>query len=110
GGSSGITIGTTTITSGTTTRVLYDNAGVVGEYVVSGTGNVAMTTSPTFVTPTLGVAVGTSFNGLTITTSTGTLTITNGKTFSVSNTLTLTATDGSTLAIGTGGTLGTAAY
>ena len=30
-GGGGITIGTTTITSGTTTRFLYDNAGVVGE-------------------------------------------------------------------------------
>lgn len=49
-GSSGVTIGTTTITSGTTTRVLYDNAGVVGEYTISGSGNVAMTTSPTFST------------------------------------------------------------
>src|ERR1035437_3254633 len=31
GGSSGLTIGTTTITSGTTGRLLYDNAGVLGE-------------------------------------------------------------------------------
>ena len=38
------------------------------------------------------------------------LSVTSGKTLSVSNSLTLTATDGSTLAIGTGGTLGTAAY
>lgn len=53
-GGSGITIGTTTITSGTNTRVLYNNSGVVGEYTVSGSGNVAMTTSPTFVTPALG--------------------------------------------------------
>lgn len=53
-------VGTTVITSGTTTRVLFDNAGVVGEYVISGTGNVAMTTSPVFTTPTLGAAVGTS--------------------------------------------------
>lgn len=50
----GITIGTTTITSGTNTKVLYDNSGVVGEYTISGSGNVAMTTSPTFVTPVLG--------------------------------------------------------
>ena len=33
-GSSGLTVGSTTITSGTTGRVLYDNAGVVGEYSV----------------------------------------------------------------------------
>ena len=50
-GASGITIGTTTITSGTDTRILYDNAGVVGEYTLTGTGTVvAMQTSPTFVT------------------------------------------------------------
>lgn len=43
----GITIGTTTITSGTTTRILYDNAGVVGEYTLTGTGTVvAMQTNP----------------------------------------------------------------
>lgn len=54
GGASGITIGTTTITSGTTTRVLYDNAGVVGEYVITGTGNVVMSNTPTLVSPILG--------------------------------------------------------
>lgn len=36
--------------------------------------------------------------------------LTAAKTFTVQNTLTLSGTDGSTLAIGTGGTLGTAAY
>lgn len=51
GGASGITIGTTTITSGTNTRILYDNSGVVGEYTLTGTGTVvAMQTSPVFVT------------------------------------------------------------
>jgi hypothetical protein len=40
--SSGLTIGTTTITSGTNTRVLYNNNGVVGEYAVTGTGNVVL--------------------------------------------------------------------
>ena len=50
-GSSGITIGTTTITSGTNTRILYDNAGVVGEYTLTGSGTVvAMATSPVFQT------------------------------------------------------------
>lgn len=47
----GITIGTTTITSGNTTRILYNNAGVVGEYTLTGSGTVvAMATSPTFQT------------------------------------------------------------
>lgn len=45
---SGLTIGTTTITSGTNTRILYDNAGVLGEYTITGTGTVvAMQTNPT---------------------------------------------------------------
>jgi len=53
---------------------------------------------------------GKTYNGLTVSTSSGTLTITNAKTLSISNTLTFSGTDGSTLNIGTGGTLGTAAY
>lgn len=54
GGSGNVTVGTSTITGGTDTRVLYDNAGVLGEYVITGTGNVVMSTSPTLVTPILG--------------------------------------------------------
>lgn len=58
--STSITVGTSTVSGGTTTRVLYDNAGVVGEYPITGTGNVVMSTSPTLVTPILGVANATS--------------------------------------------------
>jgi hypothetical protein len=48
-GGSGLTVGTTTITSGTNTRVLYNNNGVVGEYAVTGTGTTAvLSTDPTF--------------------------------------------------------------
>jgi hypothetical protein len=56
----GLTVGTTTITSGTTTRILYDNAGVLGEYTITGSGNVVMSTSPTLVTPsfTTGFKIG----------------------------------------------------
>lgn len=50
GGTSGLEIDVTTIASGTTTRILYDNAGVLGEYAISGTGNVAMTDTPVFTT------------------------------------------------------------
>lgn len=50
-GSSGLTVGTSTITSGAITRILYDNAGVLDEYTISGTGTVvAMQTAPTFIT------------------------------------------------------------
>ncbi len=92
-----LTVGTTTIASGTTTKVLYDNAGVLGEYTVSGSGNVAMTTSPVFTTPSLGVATATSLNGNTFTTGTYTLTGTAGKTLNFTNTLTLSGTDSTTM-------------
>lgn len=46
-----------------------------------------------------------TYNGLTISSSTGTLTIANGKTATVSNTLTFTGTDGSSVAFGGGGTV-----
>jgi hypothetical protein len=110
-GSFDLTVGTTTIASGTSGRVLYDNAGVLGELAVTGSGNAVLATSPTLVTPTLtsptltsptmtaptlGVATATSLNGLTITTSTGTLTVTGSKVFTVNNTITLAGTDGTT--------------
>jgi len=69
---------------------------------------------------------GKTYNGMTITSNSGTLHVgdaksvdfphsvtwdgVDGKTFTASNTLTLAGTDGSTLNVGTGGTLGTAAY
>jgi hypothetical protein len=86
GSGGGLTVGTSTITSGTTTRILYDNAGVLGEYTLTGSGTVAvMQTSPALVTPALGVATATSvaIGGCTISTdvlcTTGTTTL-NGKT------------------------------
>jgi len=77
----GLTIGTSTITSGTNTRVLYNNSGILGEYTVSGSGNVAMTTSPTFTTPILGTptsgtltnTTGYLFNNLAAATGTNTI-------------------------------------
>lgn len=71
-----------------------------------------LTTAGLAVTGALiaGISTFTTVNGLTISITTGTLSITNGKTLTVSNSLTLSATDGSTLAIGGGGTLGSAAY
>lgn len=77
---------------------------------ITGTGKAVLQTSPTLVTPVLGVATATSINGNAWTTGTGTLTLGAGKTATISNTLTFTGTDTSTLNIGTGGTLGTAAY
>lgn len=107
-GSGGITIGTTTITSGTNTRILYDNAGVVGEYTITGTGTVvAMQTSPSFTTPSLGVATATTINKVAFTApATGsTLTIADGKTLTASNTMTLQGGDASVLSIAAAKTL-----
>lgn len=46
----GLTVGSTAIGSGTNTRILYNNAGVLGEYAVTGTGTTAvLSNSPTFL-------------------------------------------------------------
>lgn len=98
---SNLTVGTSGVASGTSGRVLFDNASVLGEYAISGTGSVAMTTSPVFVTPTLGAASATTINNVTITqpASSATLTIANTKTLTASNTLTLAGVDGKTLTV-----------
>lgn len=68
--SGGITIGTTTITSGTPDRILYDSAGKVGEMTTTGTGTVvALATSPSFTTPALGAATYTTLSGGSVTDS-----------------------------------------
>lgn len=54
GGGTDIVIGTTVVSGGVTSHILYDNAGVAGEYALSGTGSVVMTNAPTLVTPDLG--------------------------------------------------------
>lgn len=75
---------------------LFNN--ITGYTAAGATGttstNLVFSTSPTLVTPVLGVATATSLNGLTISTSTGTLTITNGKTLAISNSITFSGTDG----------------
>jgi hypothetical protein len=99
-GAAGFTVGTTAITGGTSGKVLYDNAGVLGELSVTGSGNVVLATSPTLTTPTLGVASATTINKVTLTApGTGsTLTIADGKTLTASNTLTFTGTDSTSFA------------
>lgn len=58
-GSPSLLVGTTTITSGTSGRILYDNAGVLGEMTTTGSGTVAvLATSPTITTSLL---LGTAF-------------------------------------------------
>jgi hypothetical protein len=56
-----LTVGTSTIASGNDTRILYNNAGVLGQYTLTGTGTVAvMQNTPTLTTPVLGAATATS--------------------------------------------------
>ena len=92
GAASDITVGTSVITGGTNTRVLFDNVGVLGEYAISGTGSVCMTTNCQMTTPTLGVAAGTSLalGGATIGPNalavTGSSLFTGNMTFSADNT------------------------
>jgi hypothetical protein len=92
---------------GTTVTVLHGNAAGAPTFAVvtpadaagntSGSGNFALVTSPVFTTPTLGAATATSVNGLTITSSTGTLTITNAKVVSFNHSLTFAGTDSTTM-------------
>lgn len=108
GSATDITVGTTTVSGGTTTRILYDNAGVLGEYTLTGTGTVAvMQTSPTLITPVLGVATATSINKVAITapSSSATLTIADGKTVTHNASTTFAGTDAKTLTISNSGTL-----
>lgn len=90
--------GQVSLTAGVTGTLPVANGGTG---VTASTGSVAvvLSTSPTLVTPDLGVATATSVNKLTITApaTSATLTIADGKTFTVNQTLTLTGTTGTTM-------------
>jgi hypothetical protein len=124
----GVTVGTTAIEwsqfsgSGAVPIATTTSVGIASfpaaQFSVSGAGAVAidnlsggLITSGTVADGRIASALtGKTYNGLTVTSSTGTLSVANGKTLTASNTLTFSGTDSSTLNIGTGGTLGTAAY
>lgn len=86
------TLGATSVTT-TGTQLNYLNAatGTTG----TTTTNVVFSTSPTLTTPVLGVASATSINKVAITApaTSATLTIADGKTLTVSNSITLAGTD-----------------
>ena len=94
------------MTTGVTGTLAVGNGGT-GVTASTGTVAVVLSTSPTLVTPVLGVATATSINKMAITApaSSCTLTIANGKTLTASNTLTFTGTDSSSVNFGAGGTV-----
>jgi hypothetical protein len=104
-----LSAGTMAITGGTLAQFAATTssqlAGVISDE--TGSGNLVFATSPTLVTPVLGVATATSINKVAITAPANgsTLTIADGKTLTVNNTLTFTGTDASSVAFGAGGTV-----
>jgi len=110
----GTTVGPTASITGTSSAITVAaipsaSASVAG---IITTGAQTFSGVKTFTAPVLGAATATTINKVTLTApATGsTITIADGKTLTASNTLTFSGTDTSTLNIGTGGTLGTAAY
>jgi len=88
----------TNLTTNVTGTLPVANGGT-GVTTSTGTTAVVLSTSPTLVTPVLGVATATSVNKVALTApATGsTLTIADGKTLTASNSLTLAGTDATTL-------------
>ncbi len=80
---SGLSIGTTVITGGSSGNILFHSGSVVGEKLTTGSGNVVLSTSPTLTTPIMGVATATTINGVAISgSSTPTIAITGTTTIS----------------------------
>jgi hypothetical protein len=105
-----ITNGAGSITVSNASPMTYPGAGIPNStgsawgtsYSVTGTGTVvALATSPSFTTPSLGVATATSINKVAITApaSSATLTIADGKTLTANNSLTFSGTDGTTFTL-----------
>ena len=90
---------TTYLSSLTLGSALPVASGGTGVTSSTGTTAVVLSTSPTLVTPVLGVASATSINKVALTApATGsTLTIADGKTLTASNSLTLAGTDSTTM-------------
>lgn len=99
GTAAGLTAGHVTTNANLTGPITSSgNATAVASQTGTGTTFV-MDTSPTLVTPTLGVALATSINKVVLTppAAAATLTILNNKTLTANNSLTLAGTDGTTL-------------
>ncbi len=89
-----------TLTTSLTTPVIAGNGtALIAATTTGSTSTVVLQTSPTLITPILGVAAATSINKVTITApaTSATLTIADGKTLTVNNILTLAGTDSTTM-------------
>lgn len=99
GTASGLTAGTVT-TNANLTGVITSSGNATSIASQTGTGTkFVVDTTPTLVTPILGVATATSVNKMAITApaTSSTLAVANSKIFTVNNTLTLAGTDSTTM-------------
>lgn len=99
-----ITVATTSVLGGASGSILYDNAGVLGEKAVTGSGNVVLATSPTIASPTFSGTVagaGTIPNSVLVNSAT----TVNGQTCTLGSSCTITAVAAS-IAVGTTGVTG----
>jgi hypothetical protein len=89
----GITVGTTTVSSGTTGYILYDNGGTLGDLATTGSGSVVLATSPSVS----GLTVTSSFTATGLVTNTdlaNASTTVNGSTCTLGSSCTVTAAAG----------------
>jgi hypothetical protein len=94
------------LTSAVTGTLPVLNGGT-GVTTKTGTGNLVLSTSPVLTTPSLGVASATSINGLTVSSTTGTLTLANSSSLITSGgySTTITTTGTTSVTLPTSGTL-----
>lgn len=89
--------------AGNGSKIVAVNSGGSGLEAITttGTGNGVRATSPTLVTPVLGVATCTTLNKLTITApaTSATLTVADGKTLQANSSIAFTGTDGKVLSL-----------
>ena len=76
----GLTIGTTTVTSGTSGYILYNNAGTLGNLATTGSGSVTLATSPTITSPTFATSILGDFTNATVSSRTNFQTTTTNST------------------------------
>lgn len=115
GGGAGVAPSTVSTASGILTWIQTPSSANLAAAVTdeTGSGSLVFATSPTLVTPTLGVATATSVNkvALTAPATSATLTLADGSTLATSgaNSLTLTTTGATNVTLPTSGTLATTA-